>query len=64
MFVSDEKAEQALRLFKRRVLQEGILKAYKGHQSYEKPSERRVRERAEAAKRLRKLQSKRSGRED
>lgn len=58
--VYDGKAEQALRVFKRRVLQEGILKAFKVHQSYEKPSEKRVRERAESVKRLRKLMSKSS----
>lgn len=57
VYVFDGKAEQALRVFKRRVLQEGILKAFKSHQSYEKPSERRVRERAESVKRLRKLKS-------
>ncbi|MCY4414468.1 MAG: 30S ribosomal protein S21 [Alphaproteobacteria bacterium] len=64
VFVSDDKAEQALRVFKRRVMQEGILKAFKMHQSYEKPSEKRVRERAESVKRLRKLNSKRFGRDD
>ena len=55
VYVFDGKAEQALRVFKRRVLQEGILKAFKSHQNYEKPSERRVREKAESAKRLRKM---------
>lgn len=60
VYVFDGKAEQALRVFKRRVLQEGILKAFKSHQTYEKPSERRVREKAESAKRLRKLLAKNS----
>ena len=61
VYVFEGKAEQALRVFKRCVLQEGILKTYKKHQAYEKPSERRVRERAESAKRLRKLQAKANG---
>lgn len=55
VYVTENKADQALRLFKRRVLQEGILKAFKMHQVYEKPSEKRARQKAEAIKRARKL---------
>ncbi len=51
----ENKAEHALRIFKRRVLQEGILKSFKMHQCYEKPSEKRARLKAEALRRIRKM---------
>ena len=58
VYVFEGKAEQALRVFKRRVLQEAILKSYKMSRVYEKPSERRVRLKAESQKRLRKMHAK------
>jgi len=46
----DENVERALRRFKRMVLKAGILADVRKHQRYEKPSERRKREREQAAR--------------
>lgn len=49
----DENVERALRRFKRMVLKAGILADVRKHQRYEKPSERRKREREQAMRRTR-----------
>jgi small subunit ribosomal protein S21 len=48
----------ALRVLKKKMRREGILREMKLRRSYEKPSERRVRERAEAVRRYRKAMRK------
>ena len=48
----------ALRKFKKRVSQEGILMDYKAKQYYEKPSEKRRKAKAAGIKRLKKAQQK------
>ena len=52
--VGDRGVEGALRLFKRLVLRDGILREVKRHAHYEKPGDRRRRKVREAARRLRK----------
>jgi small subunit ribosomal protein S21 len=57
--VRDNNIEQALRALKKKLQREGVYREMKMRKHFEKPSERRVREQAEAARRFRKLQRKR-----
>ncbi len=59
IIVKDNNIDQALRLLKKKMQREGIFREMKMRRHYEKPSERRVREAAEAQRRIRKLQRKR-----
>lgn len=43
--------EKAMKIFKKKVMTEGILKEVKDRQSYERPGEKRRREKAEARRR-------------
>ncbi len=52
--VGERGVEAALKLFKRLVLKDGILRALKQHAHYEKPGDRRRRKVREAARRRRK----------
>ena len=52
--VGDRGVEGAIRLFKRLVLRDGILRDLKRRAHYEKPGDRRRRKQREAARRLRK----------
>ncbi len=52
--VGDRGVEGAIRLFKRLVLRDGILRDLKRRAHYEKPGDRRRRKAREAARRLRK----------
>ena len=61
--VRDNNVDQALKVLKKRMQREGIFRELKRRRSYEKPSERRVRERAEAIRRHRKMMRKRLERE-
>ena len=58
--VRDNNVEQALRVLKKKMQREGIYREMKMRKHYEKPSEKRVRETAEAIRRARKLARKRS----
>ena len=51
--VDDRGVEPAIRLFKKLVLRDGILKELKRRAHYEKPGEKRRRKVREAARRLR-----------
>jgi small subunit ribosomal protein S21 len=55
--------DQALKALKREIQREGTFGEMRRRRSYEKPSERRVRKRAEAADRHRKAVRKRLERE-
>jgi small subunit ribosomal protein S21 len=55
--------EGAIRLFKRLVLKDGILRDLKRHAHYEKPGDRKRRKSREAARRLRKQQRRAAERE-
>lgn len=52
--VGDRGVEGAIRLFKKLVLRDGILRDLKRRAHYEKPGDRRRRKAREAARRLRK----------
>jgi len=57
--VHDNRIDEALRVLKRKMMKEGILKELRRHQFYEPPSVRRRRERAAAILRTRKAEQKR-----
>ncbi|MBM86539.1 MAG: 30S ribosomal protein S21 [Rhodospirillaceae bacterium] len=61
--VRDNNVDQALRALKKKMQREGIFREMKLRRNYEKPSERRAREQAEATRRHRKLMRKRMERE-
>lgn len=63
VLVRDNNVDQALRVLKKKLQREGVLKEMKQRRSYEKPSEKRVREKAEAVRRARKLARKQAQRE-
>jgi len=63
IFVRDNNVDQALRFLKKKMQREGLLREMKAHSFYEKPSEKRVREKAEAIRRARKLARKKAQRE-
>jgi small subunit ribosomal protein S21 len=57
--VRDGNVEQALRVLKKKMQREGIFREMKMRKDFEKPSEKRKREKAEAVRRTRKLERKR-----
>mgnify|MGYP001546623185 FL=1 len=61
--VRDNKVDQALRALKKKMQREGIFREMKLRNYYEKPSEKRAREKAEAIRRARKLARKKAQRE-
>ena len=61
--VRDNNVEQALRALKKKMQREGIFREMKLRRSFEKPSEKRAREQAEAVRRHRKMLRKRLERE-
>ena len=61
--VRDNNVDQALKVLKKKMQREGIFREMKLRRSYEKPSERKAREKAEAIRRARKLERKRLERE-
>ena len=63
VLVRDNNVDQALKVLKRRMQREGIFREMKRRSHYEKPSERRTREKAEAIRRARKLARKKMQRE-
>ena len=63
VLVRDNNVDQALKALKKKMQREGIFREMKLRNHYEKPSERRARERAEAIRRARKLARKRAQRE-
>ena len=63
IYVKDNNVDQALRFLKKKMQREGLLREMKAHTFYEKPSEKRVREKAEAVRRARKLARKQAQRE-
>jgi small subunit ribosomal protein S21 len=63
VLVRDNNVEQAMKALKRKMQREGVFRELKLRKSYEKPSERRAREKAEAIRRARKLARKKAQRE-
>ena len=62
--VRDNNVDQALRALKKKMQREGIFREMKMRRSFEKPSEKRAREKAEAIRRARKLARKKAMREE
>ena len=63
IIVRDDNVDQALRALKKKLQREGVYREMKLRRHYEKPSEKRARERAAAIRRARKLERKRAERE-
>ena len=63
VIVRDNNVDQALKALKKKMQREGLFREMKLRRSYEKPSERKAREKAEAVRRARKLARKRMERE-
>jgi small subunit ribosomal protein S21 len=61
--VRDNNVDQALKALKKKMQREGVFREMKLRRAYEKPSERKAREKAEAVRRHRKLLRKRMDRE-
>ena len=61
--VRDNNVDQALRALKKKMQREGIFREMKLRNYYEKPSEKRAREKAEAIRRARKIARKKAQRE-
>lgn len=61
--VRDNNVEQALKVLKKKMQREGVFREMKARRSYEKPSEKRSRQKAEAIRRSRKLARKQAQRE-
>src|SRR5262249_41486147 len=54
VIVRDNNIEQAIRVLKKKMQREGVFREMKARSAYEKPSERRAREKAEGIRRARK----------
>jgi small subunit ribosomal protein S21 len=61
--VRDNNVDQALKVLKKKLQREGVFREMKLRRAFEKPSERRARQKAEAIRRGRKLERKRIERE-
>jgi small subunit ribosomal protein S21 len=61
--VRDNNVEQALKVLKKKMQREGIFREMKLRRDYEKPSEKKKREKAEAVRRWRKMERKRKDRD-
>ena len=63
VIVRDNNVDQALRALKKKLQREGVFREMKLRNFYEKPSQKRARQKAEAIRRARKLARKRAQRE-
>ena len=63
VLVRDNNVDQTLRVLKKKMQREGVFREMKLRRNFEKPSEKRARERAESVRRYRKLLRKRMERE-
>ncbi|XUM23930.1 30S ribosomal protein S21 [Bradyrhizobium oligotrophicum S58] len=63
VLVRDNDVEKALRILKRKMQREGVFREMKRRRSYEKPSERKTREKSDAIRRQRKVARKQAIRE-
>ncbi|AMW35099.1 30S ribosomal protein S21 [Haematospirillum jordaniae] len=59
VLVRDNNVDQALKALKKKMQREGVFREMKLRRSFEKRSERKAREKAEAIRRTRKLERKR-----
>jgi small subunit ribosomal protein S21 len=58
--VRDNNVEKALRVLKKKMQREGIFREMKLRRNYEKPSEKKVREKSESVRRARKMERKKN----
>lgn len=63
VLVRDNNVDQALKALKKKMQREGVFREMKLRRNFEKPSEKKAREKAEAVRRARKLERKRLERE-
>jgi len=63
VLVRDNNVDQALKVLKKKLQREGVFRELKRKSFYEKPSERKAREKGEAVRRARKLARKKAQRE-
>jgi small subunit ribosomal protein S21 len=63
VLVRDNNVDQALKVLKKKMQREGVFREMRLRRHYEKPSEKRAREKAEAIRRARKLARKKLQRE-
>ncbi len=63
VLVRDNNVEQALRVLKKKMQREGVFREMRARSAYEKPSEKRAREKAEGIRRMRKMARKKLQRE-
>jgi small subunit ribosomal protein S21 len=63
VLVRDNNVDQALRFLKKKMQREGLFREIKARSFYEKPSEKRAREKAEGIRRQRKMARKKLQRE-
>ncbi|MFN7026507.1 MAG: 30S ribosomal protein S21 [Pseudorhizobium sp.] len=63
VLVRDNNVDQALRVLKKKMQREGLFREIRARTAYEKPSEKRAREKAEGVRRARKLARKKMQRE-
>lgn len=61
--VFNNNVEKAIRVLKKKMLKEGLIKELKERRYYEKPSEKRLKENKENIRRWRKAQKRRMERE-
>jgi len=63
VLVRDNNVDQALRALKKKLQREGVFREMKLRRNFEKPSERKAREKSESVRRQRKVERKRKERE-
>jgi small subunit ribosomal protein S21 len=63
VIVRDNNVDQALKVLKKKMQREGVFREMKQRKHYEKPSEKRAREKSEAIRRARKAARKLAQRE-
>jgi small subunit ribosomal protein S21 len=63
VIVRDNNVDQALRILKKKMQREGVFREMKRRRAYEKPSEKKTREKSDAIRRARKLARKQAIRE-
>jgi small subunit ribosomal protein S21 len=63
IMVRENNVDQALRALKKKLQREGVYREMKMRRHYEKPSEKRAREKAAAVRRARKMDRKRAERD-
>jgi small subunit ribosomal protein S21 len=63
VIVRENNIEQAIRVLKKKMQREGVFREMRARSAYEKPSERRARQKAEGIRRVRKMAKKKAQRE-